>query len=164
MLAMAKRSVSWESFLLPFRLPYLTTLLYLYLQSDTEVHIHWKGAAELLLASCRSWLSVDGSVKPMNSIKVNMHPTCPFLVILISKVLLTLKYSFQHSEFKKSIDDMAVSSLRCVAFAYCPWEAKKVPTESLDKWKLPEDDLTLIGVVGIKVVYSEPLKICTSSQ
>lgn len=39
-----------------------------------------------------------------------------------------------------------------------------VPTESLDKWKLPEDDLTLIGVVGIKVVYSEPMYICTSPQ
>ncbi|XP_021315074.1 calcium-transporting ATPase 8, plasma membrane-type-like isoform X2 [Sorghum bicolor] len=37
--------------------------------SDTEVHIHWKGAAEVLLASCRSWLSTDGSVQPMNSIK-----------------------------------------------------------------------------------------------
>ena len=59
---------------------------------------------------------------------------------------------------------MAVSSLRCVAFAYCPWESKMVPTESLDKWKLPEDDLTLIGVVGIKVVYSEPMHICTSPQ
>ncbi|XP_025803542.1 calcium-transporting ATPase 5, plasma membrane-type-like isoform X9 [Panicum hallii] len=92
--------------------------------SDTEVHIHWKGAAEILLASCRSWLSTDGSVQPMSSSK--------------------------HREFKKWIDDMAMSSLRCVAFAYCPWEPKMVPTESLDKWKLPEDDLTLIGVVGIK--------------
>ncbi|XP_072147580.1 calcium-transporting ATPase 5, plasma membrane-type [Setaria viridis] len=92
--------------------------------SDTEVHIHWKGAAELLLESCRSWLSTDGSVLPMSSGK--------------------------HSEIKKSIDDMAMSSLRCIAFAYCPWEPKMVPTESLDKWKLPEDDLTLIGVVGIK--------------
>ncbi|RLN33836.1 calcium-transporting ATPase 8, plasma membrane-type-like [Panicum miliaceum] len=93
-------------------------------QSDTEVHIHWKGAAEILLASCRSWLSTDGSVQPMSSGK--------------------------HREFKKWIDDMAMSSLRCVAFVYCPWEPKMVPTESLDKWKLPEDDLTLIGVVGIK--------------
>jgi hypothetical protein len=59
-------------------MPYLTTLFYVYLQSDTEVHIHWKGAAELLLASCRSWLSTDGSVQPMTSIKVNMHPTCLF--------------------------------------------------------------------------------------
>lgn len=92
--------------------------------SDTEVHIHWKGAAELLLASCRSWLSTDGSIQQMNSIK--------------------------HNEFKERIDDMAMSSLRCVAFAYCPWEPKMVPMESLDKWKLPEDDLTLIGMVGIK--------------
>ena len=51
---------------------------------------------------------------------------------------------------------MAMSSLRCVAFAYCPCEPKMVPTESLDKWKLPEDDLTLIGVLGIKVASSEP--------
>ncbi|XP_039834904.1 calcium-transporting ATPase 5, plasma membrane-type-like isoform X5 [Panicum virgatum] len=92
--------------------------------SDTEVHIHWKGAAEILLASCRSWLSTDGSVQPISSGK--------------------------HREFKKWIDDMAMSSLRCVAFAYCPCEPRMVPTESLDKWKLPEDDLTLIGVLGIK--------------
>jgi len=52
---------------------------------------------------------------------------------------------------------MAMSSLRCVAFAYCPCEPKMVPTESLDKWKLPEDDLTLIGVLGIKVASSEPM-------
>ncbi|KAF8694900.1 hypothetical protein HU200_038003 [Digitaria exilis] len=93
-------------------------------QSDAEVHIHWKGAAEILLASCGSWLSTDGSVQQMSSSK--------------------------HSEFKKLIDHMAMGSLRCVAFAYCTWESKMVPTESLDKWKLPEDDLTLIGVVGIK--------------
>nr|CAB3453848.1 unnamed protein product [Digitaria exilis] len=92
--------------------------------SDAEVHIHWKGAAEILLASCGSWLSTDGSVQQMSSSK--------------------------HSEFKKLIDHMAMGSLRCVAFAYCTWESKMVPTESLDKWKLPEDDLTLIGVVGIK--------------
>ncbi|KAL6656275.1 hypothetical protein ACP70R_007101 [Stipagrostis hirtigluma subsp. patula] len=92
--------------------------------SVAEVHIHWKGAAELLLASCKSWLSTDGSVQPMSSDK--------------------------HSEFKKLIDDMAMKSLRCVAFAYCPWELKMVPREDLDKWKLPEDDLTLIGMIGIK--------------
>lgn len=108
------------------------------MESDTEVHIHWKGAAELILASCRSWLSPDGSVQPMSSVK--------------------------HSEFKKLIDDMAMSSLRCIAFAYCPWEPKMVTTKSLDKWKLPKNDLTLIGMVGIKVAYSEPSSIYTSHQ
>ncbi|MBO8831393.1 hypothetical protein INO48_14025, partial [Staphylococcus aureus] len=26
-------------------------------QSDDGVHIHWKGAAEIVLSSCKSWLS-----------------------------------------------------------------------------------------------------------
>ncbi|KAM0847840.1 hypothetical protein ACQ4PT_054756 [Festuca glaucescens] len=93
--------------------------------SDDNVHIHWKGAAELVLASCRSWLSIDGSAHPMSSDKYN--------------------------ELKRSIDDMAMNSLRCIAFAYCPWEFRMVPKEDLDKWQLPEDNLTLLGMVGIKV-------------
>ncbi|KAK1610693.1 hypothetical protein QYE76_034366 [Lolium multiflorum] len=92
--------------------------------SDDNVHIHWKGAAELVLASCKSWLSIDGSAHPMSSDKYN--------------------------ELKRSIDDMAMSSLRCIAFAYCPWELRMVPKEDLDKWQLPEDNLTLLGMVGIK--------------
>jgi Ca2+-transporting ATPase len=43
-------------------------------QSDDNVHIHWKGAAELVLASCKSWLSIDGSAHPMSSDKVNTNP------------------------------------------------------------------------------------------
>jgi Ca2+-transporting ATPase len=46
---------------------------------------------------------------------------------------------------------MAMSSLPCIAFAYCPWELRMVPKEDLDKWQLPEDNLTLLGMVGIKV-------------
>uniref|UniRef100_R7VZK6 Calcium-transporting ATPase n=1 Tax=Aegilops tauschii TaxID=37682 RepID=R7VZK6_AEGTA len=92
--------------------------------SDTYVHIHWKGAAELVLASCKSWFSIDGSVHPMSSDKYN--------------------------ELKRSIDDMAMSSLRCIAFAYCTCELTMVPREDLDKWQLPDDNLTLLGMVGIK--------------
>ncbi|XP_044389450.1 calcium-transporting ATPase 8, plasma membrane-type isoform X3 [Triticum aestivum] len=92
--------------------------------SDAYVHIHWKGAAELVLASCKSWLSIDGSVHPMSFDKYN--------------------------EVKRSIDDMAMSSLRCIAFAYCTCELTMVPREDLDKWQLPEDNLTLLGMVGIK--------------
>lgn len=53
------------------------------LQSDTGVHIHWKGAAELVLSSCKSWLSLDGSVQPMGAQKVTaMHnlPPAQFLM------------------------------------------------------------------------------------
>ncbi|KAM3276383.1 hypothetical protein ACQJBY_044651 [Aegilops geniculata] len=42
--------------------------------SDTYVHIHWKGAAELVLASCKSWFSIDGSVHPMSSDKDPCRP------------------------------------------------------------------------------------------
>ncbi|KAL5220263.1 hypothetical protein ABZP36_024976 [Zizania latifolia] len=93
-------------------------------QSDAGVHVHWKGAAELVLSSCKSWLTLDGSVQTMSSEK--------------------------YDEFRKSIEDMAMSSLRCVAFAYCPCEIETIPKDDIADWKLPEDDLTLLGIVGIK--------------
>lgn len=48
---------------------------------------------------------------------------------------------------------MAASSLRCVAIAYRSYELDKIPTEEehLTQWALPEDDLVLLGIVGIKV-------------
>jgi magnesium-transporting ATPase (P-type) len=55
--------------------------------------------------------------------------------------------------FKAAIDDMAASSLRCVAIAYRSYELDKVPTdeEHLAQWVLPEDGLVLLAIVGIKV-------------
>lgn len=55
--------------------------------------------------------------------------------------------------FKTSINDMAANSLRCVAIAYRSYELDKVPSneESLAQWVLPEDDLVLLSIVGIKV-------------
>lgn len=48
---------------------------------------------------------------------------------------------------------MAASSLRCVAIAYRSYDLDKVPTgeEQLAQWQLPEDDLVLLAIVGIKV-------------
>lgn len=59
----------------------------------------------------------------------------------------------QHDEYKKSIEDMAAKSLRCVAFAYCVCDTEMIPKEDITNWRLPEDDLTLLGIVGIKVGY-----------
>lgn len=39
-------------------------------QADGEVHVHWKGASELVLASCRSYIDEDGNVAPMTEDKV----------------------------------------------------------------------------------------------
>jgi len=57
--------------------------------------------------------------------------------------------------FKESIDDMAARSLRCVAIAYRLYELDRVPSseQELDQWSLPEHELVLLAIVGIKVNY-----------
>ncbi|XP_062226645.1 calcium-transporting ATPase 5, plasma membrane-type-like isoform X2 [Phragmites australis] len=91
----------------------------------SEVHIHWKGAAEIILDSCTSWLDTDGSKHSMTPEKA--------------------------AEFKKSIEDMAAASLRCIAFAYRTYEIGDVPNEDQRvDWKLPEDNLIILGILGIK--------------
>lgn len=58
----------------------------------------------------------------------------------------------QVAEFKKFIEDMAAASLRCVAFAYRTHRMDDVPDEDQRaEWKLPEDNLIMLGIVGIKV-------------
>jgi P-type Ca2+ transporter type 2C len=47
---------------------------------------------------------------------------------------------------------MAAASLRCIAFAYRPFDLEAVPkNENRDNWVLPEEKLILLGIVGIKV-------------
>ncbi|KAJ6808296.1 calcium-transporting ATPase 8, plasma membrane-type-like [Iris pallida] len=94
-------------------------------KANSEVHVHWKGAAEIVLASCTNWLDADGSVQSMTPNKAE--------------------------EFKKFIEDMATTSLRCVAFAYKVLDMEKVPREDeRSTWILPEDELIFLGIVGIK--------------
>ncbi|TYH56513.1 hypothetical protein ES332_D08G024700v1 [Gossypium tomentosum] len=93
---------------------------------DSKVHIHWKGAAEIVLAACTWYLDTNGEAVAMDEEKVAF--------------------------FEKAIETMAAGSLRCVAIAYRSYESEKVPTneEELAKWALPEDDLVLLAIVGIK--------------
>lgn len=39
-------------------------------QSDSEVRVHWKGAAEIVLASCTSYIDSDDHVVPLDENKV----------------------------------------------------------------------------------------------
>ena len=56
---------------------------------------------------------------------------------------------------------MAKSSLRCVAFAYRPLNAEAVPKEeNRDNWVLPEEELILLGIVGIKVFLQILMLLC----
>ncbi|KAI4377205.1 hypothetical protein MLD38_014873 [Melastoma candidum] len=93
---------------------------------DSQVYIHWKGAAEIVLASCTNFMDVNGHVLTMDEDKM-MY-------------------------FRKAIEDMAARSLRCVAIAYRNFELRDVPEDEalLSKWTLPEDELILVAVVGLK--------------
>ncbi|KAL2930200.1 Calcium-transporting ATPase 8 plasma membrane-type [Bienertia sinuspersici] len=92
----------------------------------SEVHVHWKGAAEIVLASCASYMDENDSVAALD------EPKLAF--------------------FKKAIGQMASQSLRCVAIAYIPYKLDSVPSDEdqLSQWVLPEDDLILLAIVGIK--------------
>ncbi|KAL4558737.1 hypothetical protein LXL04_036939 [Taraxacum kok-saghyz] len=55
-------------------------------------HVHWKGAAEMILAMCSYYYESNGCVKPIDSV--------------------------ERTKLEKVIEGMAASSLRCIAFAY----------------------------------------------
>ncbi|KAK7265346.1 hypothetical protein RJT34_32965 [Clitoria ternatea] len=94
--------------------------------TDSEIHIHWKGAAEIVLASCTGYIDTNDQLVEMDEEKMTV--------------------------FRKAIEDMAADSLRCVAIAYRLYEMENVPTseEELAHWSIPEDDLILLAIVGMK--------------
>ncbi|KAJ8553178.1 hypothetical protein K7X08_023856 [Anisodus acutangulus] len=96
-------------------------------KSGSRVHMHWKGAAEIILASCTGYLDSNGCLQSIERKK-------DFL--------------------KEAIEDMAAKSLRCVAIAYQTCNVDEVPTdeEQLAQWVLPEDDLILLAILSIKVM------------
>ncbi|XP_059665845.1 calcium-transporting ATPase 8, plasma membrane-type-like [Cornus florida] len=110
---------------------------------DSEVHIHWKGAADIVLAKCTRYIDANDCIVPMDG----------------DKVIL----------FQKAIEDMAARSLRCVAIAYRSYEVEKVPTadEELTSWKIPEDELVVLAIVGLKDPclpdVREAVQLCTNA-
>ena len=43
---------------------------FLCLQPDSQIHIHWKGAAEIVLASCTQYIDAAGQIVAMDEDKV----------------------------------------------------------------------------------------------
>ncbi|GMJ02636.1 auto-inhibited Ca2+ ATPase 13 [Hibiscus trionum] len=75
---------------------------------DDTVHLHWKGAAEMILAMCSTYYDASGVVKDLN------HD--------------------ERTKFEQIIQGMAASSLRCIAFAHRQVpeeEQKKLKEDSL---------------------------------
>ncbi|GKV52616.1 hypothetical protein SLEP1_g59192 [Rubroshorea leprosula] len=92
-------------------------------KEDNTLHVHWKGAAEMILAMCSSYYDASGVMKDLNG--------------------------EERMEFKKIIQGMAASSLRCIAFAHK--QVAETEEENVkEKKKLTEENLTLLGLVGIQ--------------
>ncbi|XP_022723084.1 putative calcium-transporting ATPase 13, plasma membrane-type [Durio zibethinus] len=92
-------------------------------KDDGTVHVHWKGAAEMILAMCSSYCDASGMVKDLNN--------------------------KERTKFEQIIQGMAASGLRCIAFAHK--QVPKEEYENLkEQKKLKEDSLALLGLVGIK--------------
>ncbi|XP_030467077.1 calcium-transporting ATPase 12, plasma membrane-type-like [Syzygium oleosum] len=87
---------------------------------EQVVHIHWKGAAEMILALCSDYYSQRGTVNVMTD--------------------------EARSEFGTIIKNMAGKSLRCIAFAYKKFNGSLAQVHA----RLEEDGLTLLGIIGIK--------------
>ncbi|KAM7527232.1 hypothetical protein LguiB_030642 [Lonicera macranthoides] len=95
-------------------------------RADNTVHVHWKGAAEMVLAMCSYYYKSNGEMKTINE--------------------------DERAQFEKIIEGMAASSLRCIAFAHkeIPEDEMKDNQDAETRQNLKEDGLTLLGLVGIK--------------
>ncbi|KAF5176316.1 Calcium-transporting atpase [Thalictrum thalictroides] len=93
---------------------------------DKTVHVHWKGAAEMILAMCSNYYESNGRMKVMDE--------------------------SERSAFQRIIQGMAANSLRCIAFAHkhIAEEELNYDEEGNVQDSLKEDGLSLLGVVGIK--------------
>ncbi|KAM1192202.1 hypothetical protein ACFX2G_012803 [Malus domestica] len=102
---------------------------------NNTTHVHWKGAAEMILEICSSYYDASGVMKNLND--------------------------DERLKFEEIIQGMAASSLRCIAFAHKQVRDKHINDEKkyekleesssilLDE-KLEESSLILLGLVGLK--------------
>ncbi|WCJ21605.1 Calcium-transporting ATPase 12 plasma membrane-type [Euphorbia peplus] len=94
--------------------------------ADNTIHLHWKGAAEMILAMSTSYYESSGTIKSMDK--------------------------DARSHIERIIQGMAASSLRCIAFAHKQITEEQNMNDNDDngRQQLQEDGLTLLGIVGLK--------------
>ncbi|PRQ36148.1 putative calcium-transporting ATPase [Rosa chinensis] len=90
---------------------------------DNTMQVHWKGAAEVILAMCTSYHNASGDIKDMDD---------------------DAKKILEHI-----IQGMAASSLRCIALAHKEVYAEE-QVDPEHKTLLKDNGLTLLGLVGLK--------------
>jgi len=93
-------------------------------KSDNTVHVHWKGAAELILAMCSSYYETSGITKSLDK---------------------------DRDKIEKIIQGMGASSLRCIAFAHKQISEEEMGCHDAERThRLRENGLTWLGIVGLK--------------
>ncbi|KAI8009790.1 putative calcium-transporting ATPase 13, plasma membrane-type [Camellia lanceoleosa] len=92
-------------------------------KDDNTINVHWKGAAEMVLAMCSHYYDVSGEIKVLDDV--------------------------ERKKFDQMIQGMAASSLRCIAFAHKQVQEEENEGEKVKK-NLKGSNLTLLGLVGIK--------------
>ncbi|MCL7044564.1 hypothetical protein MKW94_010536 [Papaver nudicaule] len=94
-------------------------------RDSNVVHVHWKGAVEMILAMCSSYYGSTGATQVMGDV--------------------------ERIKLEKIIKEMADQSLRCIAFAYGQFQEEELENHG-DKagQKLKKNGLTLLGLVGLK--------------
>ncbi|KAK1273775.1 putative calcium-transporting ATPase 13, plasma membrane-type [Acorus gramineus] len=87
--------------------------------------VHWKGAAEIVLAACSHCFDCEGMKKSMDRDR--------------------------RSKFEEIIEGMAQDSLRCIAFAQRRVSDEDTEFDEGGRVrKIRDEDLTLLGIVGLK--------------
>ncbi|KAA8527659.1 hypothetical protein F0562_035472 [Nyssa sinensis] len=92
-------------------------------KADNTINVHWKGAAEMILAMCTHFYDPSGNMKHLDD--------------------------GERKKFDQIIQGMAASSLRCIAFAHKNVQ-EEVHEDGKSQQKLKDHDLTLLGLVGLK--------------
>ncbi|CAL5392718.1 unnamed protein product [Camellia sinensis] len=92
-------------------------------KDDNTINVHWKGAAEMVLAMCSHYYDASGKIKVLDDV--------------------------ERKKFDQMIKGMAASSLRCIAFAHKQVQKEENQGEKVNK-NLKDSNLTLLGLVGIK--------------
>ncbi|CAH8317845.1 unnamed protein product [Eruca vesicaria subsp. sativa] len=89
---------------------------------DSQVRVHWKGAAKTILASCQWYMDMD-NIAAMDQEKI-IH-------------------------FEKTIEDMCNKGLRCAALAYRTFPEGDIHRNEAFP-NIPESNLVLLAIIGIE--------------
>ncbi|THG22439.1 hypothetical protein TEA_000172 [Camellia sinensis var. sinensis] len=92
-------------------------------KDDNTINVHWKGAAEMVLAMCSHYYDVSKEIKVLDDV--------------------------ERKKFDDMIQGMAANSLRCIVFAHKQVQEEENEGEKVNK-NLKDSNLIFLGLVGIK--------------